>query len=126
MSDLALAIVIPTYREAANVPKLVALLEAALEGRAWEAIFVDDNSPDGTADVAREIARRAPPSDVISVLGPVEAPIAVVRGRHRWRLLVKAPRDVDLQGYLRAWAGTIPKLKSDVRVTVDIDPYNFL
>jgi primosomal protein N' (replication factor Y) len=79
-----------------------------------------------TEVTAREIACRAPPSDVISVLGPVEAPIAVVRGRHRWRLLIKAPRDVDLQGYLRAWAGTIPKLKSDVRITVDIDPYNFL
>ena len=79
-----------------------------------------------TEVTAREVARRAPPSDVISVLGPVEAPIAVVRGRHRWRLLVKAPRDVDLQSYLRAWAGTIPKLKSDVRITVDIDPYNFL
>lgn len=79
-----------------------------------------------TEVTARDIARRAPQSEVISVLGPVEAPIAVVRGRHRWRLLVKAPRDVDLQAYLRAWAGTIPKLKSDVRITVDIDPYNFL
>jgi len=79
-----------------------------------------------TEGTAREVARRAPQSDVISVLGPVEAPIAVVRGRHRWRLLVKAPRDVDLQSYLRLWAGTIPKLKSDVRITVDIDPYNFL
>jgi len=79
-----------------------------------------------TEQVAREIARRAPPSDVISVLGPSEAPVAVVRGRHRWRLLVKAPRDADLQSYLRAWAGMIPKLKSDVRITVDIDPYNFL
>ena len=79
-----------------------------------------------TEVTAREIARRAPPSDVIAVLGPAEAPIAVVRGRHRWRLLIKAPRDADLQGYLRAWAGTIPKLKSDIRITVDIDPYNFL
>lgn len=79
-----------------------------------------------TEVTARDIARRAPRSEMISVLGPVEAPIAVVRGRHRWRLLVKAPRDVDLQAYLRAWAGTIPKLKSDVRITVDIDPYNFL
>ncbi len=79
-----------------------------------------------TEVTARDIARRAPRSEVISVLGPVEAPIAVVRGRHRWRLLVKAPREVDLQAYLRAWAGTIPKLKSDVRITVDIDPYNFL
>jgi primosomal protein N' (replication factor Y) len=75
---------------------------------------------------AREISRRAPSSETISILGPAEAPIAVVRGRHRWRLLVKAPREADLQGYLRAWAAAIPKLKSDVRITVDVDPYKFL
>lgn len=74
---------------------------------------------------ARDIARLAPPSEKIKVLGPAEAPIAVVRGRYRWRLLVKAPRDADMQGYLRAWENDIPKLKSDVRVTLDIDPYNF-
>ncbi len=74
---------------------------------------------------ARDIARLAPPSEKIKVLGPAEAPIAVVRGRYRWRLLVKAPRDADMQGYLRAWETDIPKLKSDVRVTLDIDPYNF-
>lgn len=75
---------------------------------------------------ARDIARAAPQSDKIKVLGPVEAPIAIVRGRHRWRLLVKAPRDADLQAYLRAWEHNIPKLKSDVRVSLDVDPYNFL
>ena len=75
---------------------------------------------------AREIARLAPKSEKISVLGPAEAPIAVVRGRYRWRLLVKAPRDADMQGYLRAWAAAIPKLKGDIRVTLDIDPYSFL
>lgn len=90
------------------------------------AIIVSARDKALTETVAREIARRAPPSEMISVLGPSEAPIAVVRGRHRWRLLVKAPRDVDLQSYLRAWAGMIPKLKSDVRITLDIDPYNFL
>ncbi|MBY0560610.1 primosomal protein N' [Hyphomicrobium sp.] len=90
------------------------------------AIIVSARDKVLTETVAREIARRAPPSEMISVLGPSEAPIAVVRGRHRWRLLVKAPRDVDLQSYLRAWAGMIPKLKSDVRITLDIDPYNFL
>jgi primosomal protein N' (replication factor Y) len=41
-------------------------------------------------------------------------------------LLVKAPREADLQDYLRRWAGTIPKLKADIRITVDVDPYNFL
>ncbi len=90
------------------------------------AIVVSSRDKALTESVARDIARRAPQSEAILVLGPSEAPISVVRGRHRWRLLVKAPRDVDLQGYLRAWAGTIPKLKSDVRITVDIDPYNFL
>jgi primosomal protein N' (replication factor Y) len=75
---------------------------------------------------AREVARRAPPADKITVLGPAEAPIAVVRGRHRWRLLVKAPRGIDVQSYLRAWLGVLPKIKGDLRLTVDVDPYSFL
>ena len=76
--------------------------------------------------VARDIAHRAPRSERIEVLGPAEAPIAVIRGRHRWRLLVKAPREMDVQGYLRAWLAELPPLKGDVRLTVDIDPYSFL
>ena len=44
---LELAVVIPTFNERANVPVLIAKLDQALAGRAWEAIFVDDNSPDG-------------------------------------------------------------------------------
>ena len=69
---------------------------------------------------------RAPEAHRIEVLGPAEAPIAVIRGRHRWRLLVKAPRDIDVQAYLRAWLGALPPLKGDIRLTVDIDPYSFL
>jgi primosomal protein N' (replication factor Y) len=76
--------------------------------------------------VAREVRARAPEASRIEVLGPAEAPIAVIRGRHRWRLLVKAPRDVDVQAYLRAWLGALPPLKGDLRLTVDIDPYSFL
>jgi primosomal protein N' (replication factor Y) (superfamily II helicase) len=75
---------------------------------------------------ARDVARRAPPAERIEVLGPAEAPLAVIRGRHRWRLLIKAPRELDVQGYLRAWLATLPKPPSDLRLTVDIDPYNFL
>jgi glycosyltransferase involved in cell wall biosynthesis len=55
---LELAVVIPTFNERANVPLLIAKLDEALAGRNWEAIFVDDNSPDGTADAARELGRR--------------------------------------------------------------------
>jgi primosomal protein N' (replication factor Y) len=75
---------------------------------------------------ARDVARHAPPAQRIEILGPAEAPLAVVRGRHRWRLLVKAPRELDIQAYLRAWLGSLPKPPADLRMTIDIDPYNFL
>jgi primosomal protein N' (replication factor Y) (superfamily II helicase) len=75
---------------------------------------------------AREIARRAPAAERIEVLGPAEAPIFVVRGRFRWRLLVKAPREMDIQGYLRAWLEAMPEIKGDLRLSVDIDPYSFM
>jgi primosomal protein N' (replication factor Y) (superfamily II helicase) len=75
---------------------------------------------------ARAIAQRAPAARRIEVLGPAEAPLAVVRGRHRWRLLVKAPRELDVQAYVRAWVAALPKPSADLRLTIDIDPYNFL
>jgi primosomal protein N' (replication factor Y) (superfamily II helicase) len=75
---------------------------------------------------ARDVARRAPPAERIDVLGPAEAPLAIIRGRYRWRLLIKAPRELDLQTYLRTWLATLPKPPADLRLTVDIDPYNFL
>ncbi|MFV0368954.1 MAG: primosomal protein N', partial [Hyphomicrobiaceae bacterium] len=75
---------------------------------------------------ARDIARRAPFSEKITVLGPAEAPLAIIRGRHRWRLLVKASRELDMQNYIRAWMDAVPPIKGDLRLTVDIDPYSFL
>jgi primosomal protein N' (replication factor Y) len=75
---------------------------------------------------ARDVARHAPPADRIEVLGPAEAPLAVIRSRHRWRLLIKAPRELDLQTYLRVWLASLPKLPNDLRLVVDIDPYSFL
>ncbi len=64
--------------------------------------------------------------DEIVVLGPAEAPIAIVRGRHRFRLLVKAPRTADLQGFLRAMLAAGPPERRGVRVAVDVDPQSFL
>ncbi len=75
---------------------------------------------------ARDFARRAPFSEKIQVLGPAEAPLAIIRGRHRWRLLVKASRDLDIQGYIRAWREAVPPIKGDLRLSIDIDPYSFL
>ena len=90
------------------------------------ALVVSARDKDLAERFAREVARRAPPAERIEVLGPAEAPIAVVRGRHRWRLLAKAPREIDLQGYLRAWLQALPDIKGDLRLTVDVDPYSFL
>jgi primosomal protein N' (replication factor Y) len=90
------------------------------------AIIVSARDKELAERYAREVARRAPGSDRISVLGPAEAPIFVVRGRHRWRLLVKAPREADIQGYLREWLSIAPEPKGDLRLSVDVDPYSFL
>jgi primosomal protein N' (replication factor Y) len=90
------------------------------------ALIVSARAKDLAELYARDVRRMAPPASRIEVLGPAEAPIAVVRGRHRWRLLVKAPRELDLQAYLRAWLATLPKPMADLRLTVDIDPYSFL
>jgi primosomal protein N' (replication factor Y) (superfamily II helicase) len=67
-----------------------------------------------------------PKPNELSLLGPAEAPIAVIRGRHRFRLLVRAPRSSDLQGFLRAWLAAGPPEKGGVRVAVDVDPQSFL
>ena len=75
---------------------------------------------------AREVVRRAPPAKCIEVLGPAEAPIAIVRGRHRLRILVKAPRNQDIQSYIRAWMSAAPAPRGDLRLSIDVDPYNFL
>ncbi|HKD49009.1 MAG TPA: glycosyltransferase family 2 protein [Rhizomicrobium sp.] len=56
MHSAELSIIVPTYKERGNVAELVRRLDAALTGTAWEAIFVDDNSPDGTADLVKDIA----------------------------------------------------------------------
>ncbi len=60
------------------------------------------------------------------VLGPAEAPLAVLRGRHRMRLIVKTGREVNLQDYLRGWLKRAGKPKGSVRVAVDVDPQSFL
>jgi primosomal protein N' (replication factor Y) len=75
---------------------------------------------------ARKLAATAPHEEGVRVLGPAEAPLGLIRGRHRWRLLAKSPRNFDLSGYLRDWLAQAPKPKGSVRVTVDIDPQSFL
>jgi primosomal protein N' (replication factor Y) len=89
-------------------------------------LLVSAGARDAAESYARAVALAAPPAAKIQVLGPAEAPLSVIRGRHRYRLLVKAAREADLQAYLRLWLSQVPKAKGDVRLVVDVDPYSFL
>jgi primosomal protein N' (replication factor Y) (superfamily II helicase) len=107
------------------------------------ALIVSAKDSASAEEFARALARAAytlPPADgwtltpigalpkenELSLLGPAEAPIAVIRGRHRFRLLVRAPRSADLQRFLRAWLAAGPPERGGVRVAVDVDPHSFL
>jgi len=68
----------------------------------------------------------APREERVRVLGPAEAPLALVRGRYRFRLLIKSPRGFDLSAYLRAWLNAAPRPKGNIKLTVDVDPQSFL
>jgi len=75
---------------------------------------------------ARKLAAAAPRDDRVRVLGPAEAPIALVRGRHRFRILVRSPRALDLSAYLRRWLAAAPAPTRDLKREIDIDPMSFL
>ena len=90
------------------------------------ALLVSAGLREAAEGYARSLARASPAAEKIEVLGPAEAPLAVIRGRYRFRLLVKAAREADLQAYLRLWLSEAPKPKGDVRLNADIDPYSFL
>ena len=78
-----------------------------------------------TQSYAAALRRTAPDAASIVVLGPAEAPLAVVRGRYRFRLLVQAPRAANVQAYVRAWLAAAPRPRASLRVQVDIDPQSF-
>ena len=102
-------------REAAGMPPYGQLAALIVSGKD-EAV---------TLDFCRMLAARRPLAKDILALGPAAAPIAMVRGRRRFRFLVKAPRSADMQAFLRAWLEGV-KPPGGVRLDVDVDPYSFL
>ena len=83
-----------------------------------------------TMAYARELARSAPinenAKDGVRLLGPAEAPLALIRGRHRMRLLLKAARNYDLSAYLRRLLAKAPKRRGTIKLDIDVDPQSFL
>ncbi len=75
---------------------------------------------------ARALRGSAPQAPGIMLLGPAEAPLALIRGRHRFRLLVHGKRNSDMQSFLRAMIANGPKERGSIHVQTDIDPQSFL
>jgi primosomal protein N' (replication factor Y) len=89
------------------------------------AMIVSSEDQAEAAAVARRIAAAAPRVEGMAVFGPAPAPLAMLRGRHRQRLLVHATRSLDVQDVIRGWLAGVD-WGAKVRVAVDVDPYSFL
>ena len=90
------------------------------------ALIISAKTKPEAESYARALALAAPEARLIQVLGPVEAPLAIIRARHRQRLLVKAAREADLQGYLTEWLSRVDPPRGSLNLHVDVDPHSFL
>jgi primosomal protein N' (replication factor Y) len=89
------------------------------------AIIVSGRDEQAVDAASRALGRCAPRGPNVDVLGPAPAPLALLRGSHRRRLLLKAAKDVQIQPLLRRWVRQV-RTKGGVRVQIDVDPYSFL
>src|ERR1700722_3297002 len=92
-----LTIVVPTFNEHGNIVPLLERLDTVLAGIAWEAIFVDDDSPDGTAEAVRDVARRDPRIRCIQRIGRRGLAGACIEGILASSTPFVAVMDADLQ-----------------------------
>jgi dolichol-phosphate mannosyltransferase len=92
-----LAIVLPTFNESGNVGPLVDRLEKALQGIRYEVVFVDDDSPDGTADVVRLLAERHDNVRVLQRIGRRGLASACIEGILGTAAPYVAVMDADMQ-----------------------------
>ena len=97
MSEIELSVIIPTYNEHDNVRPIIAKLEDALAGIAWEAIFVDDDSPDGTAKEVKEVGKTKSNIRVLHRIGRRGLSSACIEGMHLSTAAYMAVIDGDMQ-----------------------------
>ncbi|MBR0679405.1 primosomal protein N' [Roseomonas eburnea] len=89
------------------------------------ALIVSSEDERAADRAARDLGLAAPGGEGVEVLGPAPAPLAILRGRHRRRLLLKTRRDIAVQPLLEAWLAKV-QVPNNVRVQVDVDPVGFL
>ncbi len=108
-----LAVVVPTFNERENIPVLIELLDKVLAGIQWELIFVDDNSPDGTADLVREFARRDRRIRILQRVGRQGLSSACIEGMLATPATHIAVMDADLQHDENVLPEMLARMKSD-------------
>ncbi|WP_333568388.1 primosomal protein N' [Sphingorhabdus sp.] len=91
----------------------------------FAAIIISSEDEREAIEAARAVGGSAPQVDGMHVYGPAPAPLAMLRGRYRQRLLVHAQRSVEVQTIIREWLGGL-QFPRGVRVGIDVDPYSFL
>ena len=89
------------------------------------ALIVSGANEERVRATARALGAASPQGAQLRVLGPAPAPLSLIRGRHRQRLLLSAAREVNVPDVLRAWLARV-KPAAGVRIQVDVDPYSFL
>lgn len=87
--------------------------------------IVSGNDMASAMKYARHLRAHAPAHPRIMVLGPSEAPLAVLRERHRVRLLIQAPKSIDIQAYIRDWLTACAPARGGVQMQIDVDPQSF-
>ena len=102
-------------REMVGMPPFSRLVALIISGRDEAQAF----------EVAKALGRTAPQSKEVQILGPATAPYARLRGRYRYRLLVRAQKQIDVQKMMSQWVGGV-QVPSQVRVYIDVDPQSFL
>ncbi|MDE2029645.1 MAG: primosomal protein N' [Alphaproteobacteria bacterium] len=102
-------------REAYRLPPFWRLASLTVSGENLNAVI----------KAAQMIADSAPQNEQLRILGPAPAPYAMLRGKHRYRLMAQAPRTVNLSAVLRKWLATV-SLPRNLRLLIDVDPYSFL
>ena len=132
-SSLAVAVAVAPTQAHASEPMLGGAIMATgmspTAARLRTIMSLQD--PDAPAELTGDPAGDAPP-DAAPVaqgpapVGPAPAPIARIRGRHRVRLLVRAPRGAPLQPALADWTRRAGPLRGGLRLAIDIDPQSFL
>jgi dolichol-phosphate mannosyltransferase len=106
-----LTVIVPCFNERANVEPMIAALNVVLNGIAWEVLFVDDNSPDGTAALVKEIAARDPRIRCIRRLGRRGLSSAVIEGA----LASSAPYVAVIDGDMQHDEKLLPDMLAQLR-----------